>query len=256
MEENNNQMYPNTNGNPVQSQVPQQPVQQPIQQPVQTQQQVPVQPVQQVQQTMEQSTVQEQPVQPQQIGSTFGGQVNVVNPPSLEQQQAQYAERKKAEQRAEYTIIKNDDKVKSILSYVISICAIIFLLDKSSSIRLKYICAQSIIIWAITVCVAFIPIIQFFGWIFSAIFVIWGIVQVAGDEPYPTLPVIGNLAESIFGAIIHRKPEIVAKPKPQPTKVPGTESQQAQQTQQTQQVVQQPAQSVPPVQPNNNNTQQ
>ena len=158
--------------------------------------------------------------------------------------------------RAEYTIIKNDDKVKSILSYVISICAIIFLLDKSSSIRLKYICAQSIIIWAITVCVAFIPIIQFFGWIFSAIFVIWGIVQVAGDEPYPTLPVIGNLAESIFGAIIHRKPEIVAKPKPQPTKVPGTESQQAQQTQQTQQVVQQPAQSVPPVQPNNNNTQQ
>lgn len=102
----------------------------------------------------------------------------------------------------------NNDKTKSILGYIIFICALIFLLQKDSSREVKFHCAQSIVIAIGYIIISFvlgfiagITGIGFFTllpWVAYIIFIILGIVKANSGED-PELPVIGNIAKSIFG---------------------------------------------------------
>ena len=103
------------------------------------------------------------------------------------------------------------DKAKVILSYIFGwLGGLIFLLMKDSSQNIKKHAAQSIVIsvayFAITIAYSMIPIsIPFFSTavrILYIILIVMGIVKVC-QEGDPELPVIGKLAESIFGKKIH-----------------------------------------------------
>lgn len=76
----------------------------------------------------------------------------------------------------------NNDKTKSIVGYIVFICALIFLFQKENSRDVKFHCAQSIVI--------------FIGYIIISF--ILGIVK-ANNGENPELPVIGDIAKSIFG---------------------------------------------------------
>ena len=103
------------------------------------------------------------------------------------------------------------DKAKGVLSYVFSwVGGLIFLLMKDSSQNVKKHAAQSIVIsvgyFAITIAYSMIPFsIPFFSTglnVLYGILIIMGIVKVC-QEGAPELPVVGKLAESIFGKKIH-----------------------------------------------------
>ena len=109
----------------------------------------------------------------------------------------------------------NNDKTKSILSYIIFICAIIFLFQKDSSRDVKLHAAQSIVNFVIFIILSFVFVIIFgviegltgiglfsifarLPYILYFICMILGIVKAnsAGDQE---IPVIGGIAKSIFG---------------------------------------------------------
>lgn len=107
----------------------------------------------------------------------------------------------------------NDEKTKSVISYIVFICAVIFLVQKDSSRDLKFNCAQSIVIFA-----AFLILSIFMGFISGILGIglisripylayIAGIVYAcvkAYNGENAELPVIGNIAKSIFGKQIEK----------------------------------------------------
>lgn len=103
------------------------------------------------------------------------------------------------------------EKGKSIVAYVFGwIGGLIVLVGmKDSERNTKIHAAQSIVIsvgyWLITVIYSFLPItIPFFSkalWVIYILAMIFGIVK-ANNEEDPELPVIGNIAKSIFSKAI------------------------------------------------------
>lgn len=102
----------------------------------------------------------------------------------------------------------NNEKTKSIVGYIVFICALIFLLQKENSKDVKFHCAQSIVIFIGYIILSFIlgflsglTDIRFLStlpYIAYVIFIILGIVKANNGED-PELPVVGNIAKSIFG---------------------------------------------------------
>lgn len=103
------------------------------------------------------------------------------------------------------------EKAKAIIAYLFGwIGGLIVLIGmKDSERNTKIHAAQSIVIslgyWLLTVAYRFIPVtIPFFTtalWIIYVLAIIMGIVR-ANNEQDPELPVIGNIAKSIFGKTI------------------------------------------------------
>ena len=101
-----------------------------------------------------------------------------------------------------------NEKTKSIISYIIPLCAVIFFSQKETDKKTKFHCAQVIVIFIaylilsfVTGFIAGLTGIGFLSWIayaFYLVFIIMGIVKANSDED-PELPVVGNLAKSIFG---------------------------------------------------------
>lgn len=105
------------------------------------------------------------------------------------------------------------DKAKGVLSWIFGIAAIIFICLKDSSRDVKYICAQSIVLWGISIISRFLGYIPYIGWLFSLgigifVLVLWimGIVKICQDKQGDELelPLIGGLAKSIFGSVIEK----------------------------------------------------
>ena len=103
------------------------------------------------------------------------------------------------------------DKVKNVLSWIFGIAAIIFICMKDSSRDVKYVCAQSIVVWGLEVISTVVGKIPYVGWIISFVIsifclVIWimGIIRICQDKQGKDLelPIVGNLANTIFGKII------------------------------------------------------
>lgn len=102
----------------------------------------------------------------------------------------------------------NNDKTKSIVGYIVFICALIFLFQKENSRDVKFHCAQSIVIFIGYIIISFIlgfisgitgiGFISSLAYIAYIIFIILGIVK-ANNGENPELPVVGNIAKSIFG---------------------------------------------------------
>lgn len=102
----------------------------------------------------------------------------------------------------------SNDKTKAIVSYIIFICALIFLFQKDSSRDLKFHCAQSIVIAIGYILLSFIlgfisgltgiGILSSIAYVAYIVFIILGIVK-ANNGENPELPVVGELAKSIFG---------------------------------------------------------
>lgn len=101
-----------------------------------------------------------------------------------------------------------NDKTKSIVGYIVPICAIIFLLQKENSSNVKFHCAQAIVNFVAFLILSFIfgfisgiTGIRFLSYIpylaYIAFFII-GIVKANSDEN-PEIPVVGGIAKSIFG---------------------------------------------------------
>ena len=105
----------------------------------------------------------------------------------------------------------NNDKIKAIVSYIVWICAIIFLVQKDSSRDLKFHAAQAIVIsvafFLISFVIGFIAGLTGLGFISFAPYALYIVCMVLGivkanDGSDPELPVIGNIAKSIFGKMI------------------------------------------------------
>ena len=102
----------------------------------------------------------------------------------------------------------NNEKTKSIVSYIVFICAIIFLFQKENSRDVKFHCAQSIVIFIGYMILSFvigfitgltgIPFLSMIPYAAYLVFIILGIVK-ANNGGDPELPVVGNIAKSIFG---------------------------------------------------------
>lgn len=105
----------------------------------------------------------------------------------------------------------NNDKIKAIVSYIIFICAIIFLVQKDSSRNLKFHAAQAIVIAVAYFIISFafgfiagltgIGLFTILPYVFYILFMVLGIVKANGESD-PELPVIGNITKSIFGKMI------------------------------------------------------
>lgn len=101
-----------------------------------------------------------------------------------------------------------DDKTKSILGYIIPICALIFLLQKENSRELKFHCAQAIVNFIGFIIISFvfgfisgitgIGFLSYIPYLAYMAFVIIGIVK-ANNNENPEIPVVGGIAKSIFG---------------------------------------------------------
>ena len=91
----------------------------------------------------------------------------------------------------------SNDKTKAIVSYIIFICALIFLFQKDSSRDLKFHCAQSIVI-----AIGYILLSFILGFIsgLTGIGILSSLAYVvkANNGENPELPVVGELAKSIF----------------------------------------------------------
>ncbi len=102
----------------------------------------------------------------------------------------------------------NNEKIKSIVGYIVFICALIFLFQKENSKDVKFHCAQSIVIFIGYIILSFIlgflsgltgiGFLSILPYIAYIIFIILGIVK-ANNGENPELPVVGNIAKSIFG---------------------------------------------------------
>lgn len=101
------------------------------------------------------------------------------------------------------------DKAKNILSYIIPICGIVFMLVKDSSREVKLVGAQATSLWAMYFIISFgyrlLPFyIPMFYTLLNAIYFVFeviGIVKVCKEENLE-LPVVGKLAQSVFGKFI------------------------------------------------------
>ncbi len=107
--------------------------------------------------------------------------------------------------------VNPQDKVRSILGYVLVVCAIVFLCMDDTSKHSKFHCAQSICLWVVALASAILAVIPILGIVITAcvscavfIFAVWGIIQVAQDTPNPALPLVGDIAYSIFGTTIEK----------------------------------------------------
>lgn len=102
------------------------------------------------------------------------------------------------------------DKTKGILIYILGwLGGLIFLLQKDSSQTTKLHAAQAIVASAgyiiLNILSGFIPI-PFISTILSVLYLvimISGIVKVCQENSNPEIPVIGNIAKSIFGKTIN-----------------------------------------------------
>ena len=103
------------------------------------------------------------------------------------------------------------DKAKAVLSWIFGIAAIIFICLKDSSKDVKFICAQSIVLWGISLIGSLIGKIPYVGWLISLgisifVLVLWimGIVKICQDKQGDelSLPLTGSLANAIFGGVI------------------------------------------------------
>ena len=104
-----------------------------------------------------------------------------------------------------------NEKTKAIISYIIALCAIIFLVQKDTDKKTKFHCAQSIVICVMYLILSFITgfiagltgigLISYAAYAFYLVFVIMGIVK-ANSEENPELPLIGNIAKSVFGKML------------------------------------------------------
>lgn len=102
----------------------------------------------------------------------------------------------------------NNDKTKSIVGYIVFICALIFLFQKENSRDVKFHCAQSIVIFigyiiislilGVVSAITGIGLFSSLAYVAYIIFIILGIVRAYNGEN-PELPGIGNIAKSIFG---------------------------------------------------------
>lgn len=102
-------------------------------------------------------------------------------------------------------------KTKSIIGYIIPICAIIFLSQKETDKRTKFHNAQAIVITiayiilaavlGIIASVTGIGLISRLAYVAWIVFIILGIVK-ANSEENPELPLIGDITKSIFGKVI------------------------------------------------------
>ena len=104
-----------------------------------------------------------------------------------------------------------NEKTKAIIGYIIPIAAIIFLAQKETPKNTKFHCAQSIVILIAYIILSImlgviagitgnglISKLAYIAWI---VFVILGIVK-ANNEENPELPLVGDIAKSIFGKAI------------------------------------------------------
>lgn len=105
-----------------------------------------------------------------------------------------------------------DEKIKSILVYVFGWLGglIVLLACKDCARNTKIHAAQSIIICGLyTVIIAIYRILPIYIPLFSKLIhslyialIIWGIIKAAKEDPDAELPVVGNIAHSIFGKIL------------------------------------------------------
>lgn len=108
----------------------------------------------------------------------------------------------------------NNDKTKSIIGYIVFICALIFLFQKDSSKEVKLHCAQSIVIAVGYLILSFVigfmvgilsgitglGIFGIFSYIPHVLYIaciVIGIVKANGDGDQE-IPVVGGIAKSIF----------------------------------------------------------
>lgn len=99
-------------------------------------------------------------------------------------------------------------KVKGILAYIFTWLGglIVYFTAKENEGSVKFHAAQAIVLGIISVASSVICMfIPFVGDLLSCVinvavfvFVVWGIIKVATDDKNAELPVIGNLAHSIF----------------------------------------------------------
>ena len=103
------------------------------------------------------------------------------------------------------------DKAKQVLSWIIAIAGIVFLCMKDSSKDVKIVCAQTIVLWGISLISRVFNYIPYVGGIIGLVvsifvIVVWvmGLVKICqnkqGDEL--KVPLIGNIADAIFGKVI------------------------------------------------------
>ena len=106
-----------------------------------------------------------------------------------------------------------NDKIKQVLSWLIGIAAIVFLCMQDSSRDVKFVSAQAIIIWALTIIGSLVSNIPYVGGIISLVvsifaIVMWimGLVKICQNKTGKDLelPLIGNLTNSLFGKIIEK----------------------------------------------------
>ena len=100
------------------------------------------------------------------------------------------------------------DKGKQVLSWIFGIAAIIFICMKDSSRDVKFISAQSIVLWGLEIIGGWIGKIAYIGpiiyWVISIFcLVAWiiGLVKICQNKEGDELetPLIGGIAKSIFG---------------------------------------------------------
>ena len=103
------------------------------------------------------------------------------------------------------------DKRKQVLSWIIAVVAIVFLCEKENTKDVKYICAQSIILWSIELIGCILGKIPFVGayitlvtTIFCIAICILGLIKIYQDSKGEelNLPLVGNLAKVIFRKVI------------------------------------------------------
>ena len=104
-----------------------------------------------------------------------------------------------------------EDKIKAILGYVIVVCAIVFLCIDDSGKHARFHYAQAICLWVVGIAGGILGIIPFLGIVIAAvvscavfILAVWGIIKVAQDEADPSIPILGDVAYSIFGSTIEK----------------------------------------------------
>ena len=105
------------------------------------------------------------------------------------------------------------DKGKGILAWIFGIVAIIFLFMKDSSRDVKYICAQSIVIWGLELIGSVLSNIPFLGVVISLVvsifcLVVWimGLIRICQDKQGNELelPLVGKITNSLFGSVIEK----------------------------------------------------
>lgn len=103
------------------------------------------------------------------------------------------------------------DKTKGVLCYIFGwLGGLIFILQKESSQTIKLHAAQAIVASVgyiiLNIVASYLPI-PFISSILSILYlviVIFGIVKVCQEGQEPEIPVIGQIAKSIFGKVINK----------------------------------------------------